>query len=80
MTCATRAGAVVLDFIDIAEDVNAVDDQLRHPDDGERIGLILCTTHNQTVAKLALHRSGAPIAVAGQGGDRHPSRPEATIA
>lgn len=56
MTCATRAGAVVLDFIDIAEDLNAVDDQLRHPDDGERIGLILCTTHNQTVAKFALHR------------------------
>jgi hypothetical protein len=49
----------VLDFIDIAEDANAVDDQLRHPDDGERIGLILCTTHNQTVAKFALHRSGA---------------------
>jgi hypothetical protein len=50
------------------------------PTTARRIGLILCTTHNQTVAKFALHRSGAPIAVAGQGGDPHPSRPEATIA
>lgn len=44
--------------------LNAVDTQLRHPDDGESIGLILCTSHNRTVAKFALHRSGAPIAVA----------------
>ncbi len=44
--------------------LNAVDAQLRHPDDGESIGLILCTNHNKTVAKFALHRSGAPIAVA----------------
>lgn len=44
--------------------LNAVDAQLRHPDDAESIGLILCTSHNETVAKFALHRSGAPIAVA----------------
>ncbi|MHB2001656.1 MAG: PDDEXK nuclease domain-containing protein [Solirubrobacteraceae bacterium] len=44
--------------------LNAVDAQLRHPDDAESIGLILCTSHNRTVAKFALHRSGAPIAVA----------------
>ncbi|MDQ3632730.1 MAG: PDDEXK nuclease domain-containing protein [Actinomycetota bacterium] len=44
--------------------LNAVDAQLRHPDDGESIGLILCTSHNATVAKFALHRSGAPIGVA----------------
>lgn len=44
--------------------LNAVDEQLRHPDDAESIGLILCTSHNKTVAKFALHRSGAPIAVA----------------
>lgn len=37
---------------------------MRHPDDAESIGLILCTSHNKTVAKFALHRSGAPIAVA----------------
>lgn len=44
--------------------LNAVDEQLRHPDDAESIGLILCTSHNKTVAKFALHRSAAPIAVA----------------
>lgn len=44
--------------------LNAVDAQLRHPDDAESIGLIICTSHNKTVAKFALHRSGAPIAVA----------------
>lgn len=44
--------------------LNAVDDQLRHGDDAESIGLTLCTNHNETVAKFAPHRSGAPIAVA----------------
>lgn len=44
--------------------LNAVDHQLRRGDDAESIGLILCTNHNETVAKFALHRSGAPIAVA----------------
>ena len=44
--------------------LNAVDHQLRCGDDAESIGLILCTNHNETVAKFALHRSGAPIAVA----------------
>lgn len=44
--------------------LNAVDDQLRRGDDAESIGLILCTNDNETVAKFALHRSGAPIAVA----------------
>lgn len=44
--------------------LNAVDAKLRHPDDAESIGLILCTSHNRTVAKFALHRSGVPIAVA----------------
>lgn len=44
--------------------LNAVDEQLREGDDRESIGLILCTSHNATVAKFALHRSGAPIGVA----------------
>lgn len=44
--------------------LNAVDAQLRHPEDAESIGLILCTSHDKTVAKFALHRSRAPIAVA----------------
>jgi predicted nuclease of restriction endonuclease-like (RecB) superfamily len=51
--------------------LNAVDAQLRHPDDAESIGLILCTSHNRTVAKFALHRSGAPIAVAEWQTDPH---------
>lgn len=51
--------------------LNAVDTQLRHPDDGESIGLILCTSHNRTVAKFALHRSGAPIAIADWQTDPH---------
>lgn len=44
--------------------LNAVDEQLRQGDDAQSIGLILCTNHNKTVAKFALHRSGAPIAIA----------------
>ncbi len=51
--------------------LNAVDEQLRQGDDAESIGLILCTTHNRTVAKFALHRSGAPIAVADWQTDPH---------
>lgn len=51
--------------------LNAVDDQLRRGDDAESIGLILCTNHNETVAKFALHRSGAPIAVADWQTDPH---------
>ena len=43
--------------------LNAVDEQLRVGDDQESVGIILCTEHNETVAKLALHRVYAPIAV-----------------
>jgi hypothetical protein len=43
--------------------LNAVDEQLRLGDDRESVGIILCTDHNETVAKLALHRVYAPIAV-----------------
>jgi predicted nuclease of restriction endonuclease-like (RecB) superfamily len=43
--------------------LNAVDEQLRVGDDQESVGIILCTKHNETVAKLALHRVYAPIAV-----------------
>lgn len=44
--------------------LNAVDEQLRHEDDHESVGIILCTTHNDTVTKVALHRVSAPIGVA----------------
>lgn len=43
--------------------LNAVDEQLRHGDDQESVGIILCTSRDETVAKLALHRVYAPIAV-----------------
>jgi predicted nuclease of restriction endonuclease-like (RecB) superfamily len=43
--------------------LNAVDEQLRVGDDQESVGIILCTERNETVAKLALHRIYAPIAV-----------------
>jgi hypothetical protein len=43
--------------------LNAVDERLRVGDDRESVGIILCTERNETVAKLALHRVYAPIAV-----------------
>jgi len=43
--------------------LNAVDEQVRLGDDRESVGIILCTSRNETVAKLALHRVYAPIAV-----------------
>src|SRR3954454_6321886 len=43
--------------------LNAIDEQLRLGDDRESVGIILCTSRNETVAKLALHRVYAPIAV-----------------
>jgi predicted nuclease of restriction endonuclease-like (RecB) superfamily len=53
--------------------LNAVDEQLRLGDDRESVGIILCTDRNETVAKLALHRVYAPIAVSTWRTDR-PSR------
>jgi predicted nuclease of restriction endonuclease-like (RecB) superfamily len=43
--------------------LNAVDGQLNHPDDQPAVGIILCTSRDETVAKLALHNITAPIAV-----------------
>jgi len=43
--------------------LNAVDEQLRLGDDRESVGIILCAGGDETVAKLALHRVYAPIAV-----------------
>lgn len=43
--------------------LNAVDQQLRHDDDRDSVGIILCTNRNEPVAKLALHRVHSPIAV-----------------
>lgn len=43
--------------------LNAVDDKLRHGDDGESVGIILCTGHDDTVARVALQGVRAPIGV-----------------
>lgn len=43
--------------------LSAIDEQLRRGDDRESVGIILCTERDETVAKLALHRVYAPIAV-----------------
>jgi predicted nuclease of restriction endonuclease-like (RecB) superfamily len=43
--------------------LNAVDEQLRVGDDRESVGIILCTKHNDKVAKMTLQRVYAPIAV-----------------
>lgn len=52
--------------------LNAVDDKLRHEDDGESVGIILCTGHDETVARVALQGVDAPIGVSTYttGGDR----------
>lgn len=43
--------------------LNAVDEQLRVGDDQESVGIILTTSHNETVARFAMHRVQAPIAL-----------------
>lgn len=43
--------------------ISAVDEQLRHPDDGPSIGLILCKTKNSLTAEYTLRNSQSPIGV-----------------
>jgi predicted nuclease of restriction endonuclease-like (RecB) superfamily len=43
--------------------LSAVDDLLRHPDDGPSIGLILCKTKNEVIAEYALRDTSKPIGV-----------------
>src|SRR5262249_45068606 len=43
--------------------VSAVDDLLRHPDDKPSIGIILCKTKNQVVAKYALRDLAKPVII-----------------
>jgi predicted nuclease of restriction endonuclease-like (RecB) superfamily len=60
--------------------LNAVDEQLRLGDDRESVGIILCTRRDETVAKLALHRVYAPIAVSTwQAGTPAPTLPPVEI-
>lgn len=44
--------------------LNAVDAQLRHPDDSPSIGLLLCKTPNKVVVEYALKNISAPLGVA----------------
>ncbi len=60
--------------------LNAVDEQLRLGDDRESVGIILCAGGDATVAKLALHRVYAPIAVSTwKTGAPRPELPEVEI-
>ena len=82
----------VFDFLDLSEgahereleqalidDINAVDEQLRRGDDQESVGIVLCTSHDETVAKLALHRVYAPIAVSTWRTDTPPALPPVDV-
>jgi predicted nuclease of restriction endonuclease-like (RecB) superfamily len=60
--------------------LNAVDEQLRVGDDQESVGIILCTERSETVAKLALHRVYAPIAVSTWQSDTRAELPPGGVA
>jgi len=42
----------------------AVDGELKHPDDGPTVGLLLCKTKNEVVAEYALRASQGPLGIA----------------
>ena len=44
--------------------LTAVDAQIKHPQDGPTIGLLLCTSKNKVVAEYALRNSAQPLGVA----------------
>lgn len=44
--------------------LSAVDVQLKHPQDGPTIGLLLCKSKNEVVAEYALRDNNRPIGVA----------------
>lgn len=44
--------------------LTAVDAQIKHPDDGPTIGLLLCKTKNKVVAEYALRGNDQPLGVA----------------
>ncbi len=44
--------------------LTAVDAQIKHPDDGPTIGLLLCKTKNKVVAEYALRGKDQPLGVA----------------
>lgn len=44
--------------------LSAVDGEIKHPQDGPTIGLLLCKTKNKVVAEYALRDNTQPIGVA----------------
>ena len=44
--------------------LTAVDAQVKHPDDGPTIGLLLCKSRNKVVAEYALRDTAQPLGVA----------------
>lgn len=44
--------------------LSAVDGEVKHPDDGPTIGLLLCKTKNEVVAEYALRGSQGPLGIA----------------
>ena len=44
--------------------LTAVDAQVKHPEDGPTIGLLLCKSKNKVVAEYALHNKTQPLGVA----------------
>lgn len=44
--------------------LNAVDAQLRHPNDNPSIGILLCKTPNKVVVEYSLKNATAPLGVA----------------
>ena len=44
--------------------LTAVDTQVKHPDDGPTIGLLLCKGKNKVVAEYALRNNSQPLGVA----------------
>jgi hypothetical protein len=43
--------------------LSAVDEQLRHPDDGPSIGIILCKSRNELIVEYALRDTTKPMGV-----------------
>ena len=43
--------------------LSAIDDMLRHPEDNQSIGLILCKTKNRVVAEYALRNTTTPMKI-----------------
>jgi RecB family endonuclease NucS len=59
--------------------VAVVDDTLRRPHHGDKIGLLLCASRNERTVRYALGRSTSPMAVAGYRFDQLPAIEQAAL-